>query len=71
MTSTTMPLLVTQEEAARMMGISLRKIQALTTSRELPSLKIDRCRRYSVESIVNWIRTREAAEGQQINGHGM
>jgi len=41
--------------AARLLGISRRKLWALTQAGRVPYLRIDRCVRYPLNRLVEWI----------------
>lgn len=47
-------------EAARVLAISPRKLWELSNTREIPSLRIGRCLRYSPEHLRAWIAARGA-----------
>lgn len=49
-------LLLTDHEAAAMLGIGRTMLLQRTYSGEIPSIKIGRLRRYSVEALRDWIR---------------
>lgn len=53
-------LLVDSAEAADMLSLSERKVKAMIQEGVLPSIKIDRCRRISVASIIQWIEAKES-----------
>ena len=48
-------LLVTAKEAAESLSISPRKLWAMTTSGEIPHVRLGRCVRYSVDDLRQWI----------------
>lgn len=52
-------LLLTPRQAAEALAISPRKLWGLTASGELPSLKIGRLRRYSIDDLTGWIELRK------------
>ncbi|MDZ4847765.1 MAG: helix-turn-helix domain-containing protein [Pirellulaceae bacterium] len=49
------PLLVDAREAARMMGISTRTLWTLANMRTIPSIRIGRARRYSLDDLREYI----------------
>src|SRR5436309_3221584 len=53
--STRTPLLVDRREAARLLSLSPRTIFTLTKSGQLPSKRIGRNVRYSVDELVAWL----------------
>lgn len=53
--STRKPLLVDRSEAARLLSLSERTIFTLTKSGQLPSKRIGRNVRYSVDELVAWL----------------
>lgn len=55
-------MLVTLPEASQLLGLSARKISQLVADGVLPSLKIDRCRRFSVKALEQWVESQ--IEGQ-------
>ena len=57
-------LLLKPSEAAKALGISERKLWGMTKAGEIPSIKLDRSVRYSVDSLREWIRTKEHSQPQ-------
>lgn len=55
------PLLVRREEAARMIGFRLTKLDELLRSGEIPSFLIGRNRVIEVAEIKRWIERQKAA----------
>jgi len=53
------PLLIGVKDAARLLGIGERLLWSMSTSGELPSVRVGRRRLYSVETLRNWIAERE------------
>lgn len=43
-------------EAARALGIGVRLLWSLTNSGQIPSIRIGRCRVYSVAALADWLR---------------
>jgi len=62
------PILVTPEEAARLLGISRSRVFELLATGELPSLTIGRSRRIPLDLLVAWVRDR--VNGQSENHPG-
>jgi excisionase family DNA binding protein len=55
-------LLLTPEEAARALRVGRNKVYELIASRELPSVKLGRCRRIPVDALRQFVDAlREAA----------
>lgn len=52
------PLLITEAEAAKLLSIGARTLRKLAKSGEVPSLKIGRSVRYSLEMLRQWITSR-------------
>ena len=48
-------LLLTPEDAAKALSLCERKLSELTSTREIPSIKIGKSRRYSIEALRQWI----------------
>ena len=59
-------LLVTAEEAARLLGISRAQAYGMARRGELPSVRVGRLLRFSVDELERWVRERggEAAESE-------
>lgn len=55
------PLVYKPDEAARLMGISERKLDQLIASKEIKSFKVGKSRRISLESIRAFIAKAEEA----------
>ncbi len=53
------PMLVNATTAARMLAISPRLLWTLTNTREVPSVRVGRRILYSVESLREWVQSRE------------
>lgn len=58
----TKPFLLKAREAARRLAISERHLYQLTSSGEVPCVRIGKLVRYSVETLRKWIKDRESAE---------
>lgn len=58
------PLLVNSREAARLLSLSERSLWSLSASGEIPRIKVNKCVRYSVEDLRDWI-ARKKKEGCQ------
>jgi len=58
------PLLLRSKEAAKALSISARKLWALTASKQIEVVRIDRSVRYSVESLNRFIASRKSRAGQ-------
>lgn len=58
-------LLLSTREAAKRLSISERTLFALTKSGQLPCVRLGMAKRYSVESIKNWVQKAEAEPGSQ------
>jgi len=56
-------LALSPRDAAIALSVSLSTIERLTRSGELPSVRIGSCRRYRVEAIAAYLRSRETAVG--------
>ena len=54
-------LLLMPKEAARLLGISPRKLWGLTASGEIPHVRIGRCLRYSVDDLEAFIEANKVA----------
>ena len=52
-------LLLTEQEAAAALGISRRTLWTLRNTRQIPSIRIGKCVRYSVEALKNWIEQQD------------
>lgn len=52
-------LLVSESEAAKMLGISPRTLWSIRNTGEISCVRIGRSVRYSVASLQQWIRDRE------------
>jgi excisionase family DNA binding protein len=59
---------VTIAEAARMVSVSQRYMQQLTTDGIVPSFKVGRCRRIPVKALCRWTR-RECRKQAGGKGH--
>lgn len=59
-------LLLDSTEAAAMLSLSERKVKEMIQEGVLPSIKIDRCRRISVSSIIQWIEERESDANENM-----
>jgi excisionase family DNA binding protein len=59
------PLVVSAREAARMLSISTRTLSELTSTGEMPSLKIARRRLYRVADIEAFIEARVEGGGRR------
>ncbi|HEX5103218.1 MAG TPA: helix-turn-helix domain-containing protein [Pirellulaceae bacterium] len=53
-------LLLDERTTARLLGVSSRTLWTLSAAGEIPFVRIGRRKLYSRETLVNWIRTREA-----------
>jgi len=53
--TTTAPLLVDARQAAKLLGLGARKLWSLTACGAIPSRRIDRSVRYSVDELRDWI----------------
>lgn len=58
--TTKSPLLLKPKEAAKALSISSRKLWALTASRQIEVVRIDRSVRYSAESLNRFIESRRS-----------
>jgi excisionase family DNA binding protein len=58
-------LLLTPKQAAETLAISPRKLWSLTASGRIPSIRIDRCVRYSVDDIQLWIDQQKIGGGDR------
>ncbi|MCE9589087.1 MAG: helix-turn-helix domain-containing protein [Planctomycetes bacterium] len=58
-TPTVAPLLVGEREAARLLGISARKLWSMAAGGEVPYVKIGTAKRYSIEALRTWIAAHE------------
>ncbi len=56
--TTSAPMLLNAKEAARELGIGLRKLWSLTNTRELPHVRIGRCVRYCRDDVTDFIESR-------------
>ena len=54
------PLLLTREETAQALRLSVRKVDQLTKEGELPSVRIDRAVRYLEADLLTFIRRKTA-----------
>lgn len=61
------PILVNSREAAKMLGISERKLFDLTKRGEIPSVKTGKSVRYRPESLRQWAETRERSKASQAS----
>ena len=52
-------LLLTEQEAAKALGISRRTLWTLRNNGQIPSIRIGKCVRYSVDSLKQWIDQRD------------
>lgn len=52
-------LLVSEQRAAELLGISSRTLWGLRANGQIPCVRVGRCVRYSVESLKRWIEERE------------
>ena len=60
-------LLLRVEEAAEELRLSRAKVAALVASGDIPSLKVGRSRRISVERLREWVE-QQAREGEVSDG---
>ena len=51
-------------EAARLLGVSERKLDALIATKQIRSFKVGKSRRISAEAVDQFIKKRERAEGR-------
>lgn len=56
------PLLLTPREAAQRLAISESSLYRLTSSGQVPCVRVGRLVRYSVETLRKWIEDRESAQ---------
>lgn len=49
------PTLITNQQAAKMLSISVRTLAKLTSTNAIPSITIGRSRRYRVDEVSQWI----------------
>lgn len=54
----TSKLLLTVRETAELLSISERKLWNLTNENDIPSIRIGRSVRYSIEDLQQWIETK-------------
>ena len=57
------PMLVTTDEAARLLAVSVRTLANLETRRELPAVRIGRAKRYRLSDIEAFIERKAVASG--------
>ena len=60
--------LLTVNDVARLCGVSPRTVRNWVATKGLPSVKIDRTRRFRPESVFVWIEQRERSEGPLVSG---
>ena len=53
------PLLITSEEAARLLTISERKLWELTNARKVPCIRFGRAVRYDPRDLREWLETQK------------
>ncbi len=51
------PLLITREEAARLLTISERKLWELTSARKVPCIRFGRAVRYDARDLRQWVES--------------
>ena len=61
------PLALRPKQAAEVLGISQSTLERLTRAGEIPHFKVQRCTRYSVEVLKNWLVSR--TEGGSHEAH--
>lgn len=66
----TEPFLLKAREAAQRLAISERHLYQLTSSGELPCVRIGKLVRYSVETLRKWIKDRESSEHPPVPRKG-
>jgi len=59
------PLLLTPQQAADALAISTRKLWEITSTDDIPHLRIGRCVRYSIQDLHQWIESRQTGGIQQ------
>ena len=53
------PLLITREEAARLLTISERKLWELTNARKVPCIRFGRAVRYDAGDLREWVESQK------------
>ena len=53
------PLLITSEQAARLLTISKRKLWELTNARKVPCVRFGRAVRYDAKDLREWLETQK------------
>jgi hypothetical protein len=53
------PILITETDAAKVLGISPRKLWQLRSDGQIPCIRMDRTIRYRVGALEEWARSQE------------
>lgn len=59
-------LLVTAREAAQLLGVSERHLFNLTKRGEIACVRLGRSVRYYLQTLLDWIKRKEAGDGERI-----